>query len=99
MAWRFYKSYYNKHINSRPSSKDKVEDLWRKSVSKYTPETWQNFCRHCEELILADWRKHMGNVSYENISPFIILLGESDSESDDDNDYTDFHGEIMEDGE
>jgi hypothetical protein len=40
----------------------------------------------------------MGNVSYENIPPFIILLGESDSESDDDNDYTDFHGEIMEDG-
>ncbi|CAH1366189.1 unnamed protein product, partial [Tenebrio molitor] len=23
MAWRFYKSYYNKHINSQPSSKDK----------------------------------------------------------------------------
>jgi hypothetical protein len=44
------------------------------SISKCTPEMWQNFCRHCEELILADLTKHMGNVSYENIPPFIIYL-------------------------
>jgi hypothetical protein len=67
------------------------------SISKCTPEMWQNFCRHCEELILADLTKHTGNVSYENIPPFIISLGESNSESDDDNDDTNFHGEIMED--
>jgi hypothetical protein len=54
MAWGFCKSYYNKHITSRPSSKDRVTNLWLESISKCTPEMWQNFCRHCKELVSAD---------------------------------------------
>jgi hypothetical protein len=42
----------------------------------------QHFCRYCEELILVDWAKLMGNLSFENVPPLIISLGESDSESD-----------------
>jgi hypothetical protein len=60
---------------------------------------WQNFCRHCKELVSADWAKLMGNLSFENIPPFIISLGESDSESGDfdtDNDDSEFSNEIME---
>jgi len=80
MAWGFCKQYYNKHIDSQPSSKDKVANLWRDALSKCTPDMWQNFCKHCEKLISADWTKHMGHLSVENIPPFIISLEESDSE-------------------
>jgi hypothetical protein len=86
-------------ITSRPSSKDRVTNLWLESILKRTPEMWQHFCRHCEELISADRAKLMGNLSFKNIPPFIISLGESDSESGDfdaDNDDSEFSNEIME---
>jgi hypothetical protein len=51
------------------------------SILKCT-EICQHFCRYCEELILVDWAKLMGNLSFENVPPLIISLGESDSESD-----------------
>ncbi|EFA02787.1 hypothetical protein TcasGA2_TC008525 [Tribolium castaneum] len=82
LAWGFSKNYYNKHISEQPPSRHKVDNLWLESLSHCTPVMWQNFCRHCEDLIYADWTKHMGNLSYTNIPPFIISLGESDSESD-----------------
>jgi hypothetical protein len=59
---------------------------------------WQHFCRYCEELISEDWAKLMGNLSFENVPPLIISLGESDSESDFDagNDDSEFSNKIME---
>ena len=84
MAWGYCKAYYNKQISSEPPSKDRVQKLWLEVLSKCSPTMWQNFCSHTEKLILADWKKHMGNLSVENIPPFIIELGESDSESDND---------------
>lgn len=82
MAWGQCKGFYNKHINSQPSSKDKVANLWREALLKCTPDMWQNYCNHCEKLILSDWKKYMGNLSIENIPPFIISLEDSDSDSD-----------------
>jgi hypothetical protein len=43
---------------------------------------WQHFCRYCEEFISKDWAKLMGNLSFENVPPLIISLGESNSESE-----------------
>jgi hypothetical protein len=62
---------------------------------------WQNFCKYCKELISEDWAKLMGNLSFENVLPLIIIsLGESDSEFDWDfhagNDDSEFSNEIME---
>jgi hypothetical protein len=55
--------------------------------------------RYCEELISEDWAKLMGNLSFENVFPLIILLGGSDSEFDWDfdagNDDSEFSDEIM----
>jgi hypothetical protein len=93
MAWGFCKTYtiintiqlkwhggfVRPIITSRPSCKDRVTNLWLESILKRSPEMWQHFCRHCEELISADWAKLMGNLSFENIPPFIISLGESDT--------------------
>ena len=38
----------------------------------------------------------MGNFSYEDIPPFIISLGESDSESEDDDYDSNFSSDIIE---
>lgn len=95
MAWGQCKGFYNKHINSQPSSKDRVSNLWREALSKCTPDMWQNYCNHCAKLISEDWAKHMGTCSIENVPPFIISLGESDSESDI-NDEPDSSSELME---
>jgi hypothetical protein len=84
LAWGLSKNYYNKHINEQPSSRNKVADLWWESLLKCTPEIWQNYCTHYEELIASDWTKHMGNFSVANIPPFIISLPDSDSESESD---------------
>jgi hypothetical protein len=74
---------------------------WLESILKCTPEICQHFCRYCEELISEDWAKLMGNLSFENLLPLIIIsLGESDSEFDRDfhagNDDSEFFNEIME---
>jgi hypothetical protein len=74
---------------------------WLESILKCTPEICQHFCRYCKELILEDWTKLMGNLSFENVLPLIIIsLGESDSEFDWDcdagNDDSEFSNEIME---
>ena len=84
------KNYYNKHnLHTR------IE--WRICGLKLSPNMSQNFCEHCEKLVLADWKKHMGNFLYEDISPFIISLGESDLESasKEDNDDSPFSSEII----
>ena len=86
MAWGFCKNYYNKRINSQLSSNDKVKNLWLEALSNCTSDMWQNFCKHCEKLISEDWVKYMGNISFENIPPFIISLEESESESGIEND-------------
>jgi transposase len=99
MAWGFCKGFYNKHINSQPPSKDKVANLWRQALSKCTPDMWKNYSAHCEKLISDDWAKHMGTLSFENIPPIIISLGESESESDDsvsDNDDSESISDVME---
>lgn len=83
LAWASCKNFYNKHINSQPSSKDKVMTLWRKALSLYTSDKWKNSIAHCEKEILDDWKKYMGNSSVDDIPPFIISLEASDdSESD-----------------
>jgi hypothetical protein len=74
---------------------------WLESILKCTPEICQHFCRYCEELISENWAKLMGNLSFENVLPLIIIsLGESDSEFDRDfhagNDDSEFSNEIME---
>jgi hypothetical protein len=74
---------------------------WLESILKCTSEICQHFCRYCEELISEDWAKLMGNLSFENVLPLIIIsLGESDSEFDRDfhagNDDSEFSNEIME---
>jgi hypothetical protein len=74
---------------------------WLESILKCTPEICQHFCRYCEELISEDWAKLMGNLSFENVLPLMIIsLGESDSEFDRDfhagNDDSEFSNEIME---
>jgi hypothetical protein len=54
---------------------------------------------YCEELISEDWAKLMWNLSFENVLPLIISLGESDSEFDWDSDAgndSEFTNEIME---
>jgi hypothetical protein len=76
-------------------------NLWLESILKCTPEICQHFCRYCKELILEDWAKLMGNLSFENVLLLIIIsLGESDSEFDWDfhagNDDSEFSNEIME---
>ncbi|KAJ3649678.1 hypothetical protein Zmor_021405 [Zophobas morio] len=51
---------------------------------------WKNSIRHCEELILADWHKEMGNFPLDSIPPVIISLADSDTdETDDDERVTD----------
>jgi hypothetical protein len=35
---------------------------------------WANSVRHCEELIREDWKKLMGNLPVEDITPIIIQL-------------------------
>jgi hypothetical protein len=48
---------------------------------------------------LEDWPKLMGNLSFENVLPLIISLGESDSKFDWDFDAgndSEFSNEIME---
>jgi hypothetical protein len=51
---------------------------WLESILKCTPEICQHFCRYCEELISENWAKLMGNLSFENVLPLIIIsLGES----------------------
>jgi hypothetical protein len=74
-------------------------NLWLESILKCTPEICQHFCRHCEELS-EDLAKLMGNLSFENVLPLIISLGESDSEFDWDfdagNGDSEFSNEIME---
>jgi hypothetical protein len=74
---------------------------WLEPILKCTPEICQHFYRYCKELILEDWAKLMGNLSFENVLPLIIIsLGESDSEFDWDfhagNDDSEFSNEIME---
>jgi hypothetical protein len=73
-------------------------NLWLESIFKCTPEICQHFCRYCEELISEDWAKLMGNLSFENVLPLIISLGESDSNLNFDagNDDSEFSDEIME---
>jgi hypothetical protein len=71
-------------------------NLWLESILKCTPEICQNFCRYCEELISEDWAKLMRNLSFENVLPLIISLGEPDSEFDAGNDDSEFSNEIME---
>jgi hypothetical protein len=48
-------------------------NLWLESIFKCTPEICQHFCRYCEELISEDWAKLMGNLSFENVLPLIII--------------------------
>jgi hypothetical protein len=66
---------------------------------KCTPEICQYFCKYCEELISEDWAKLMWNLSFENVLPLIISLGESDSEFDwgfdAGNDDSEFSNEII----
>jgi hypothetical protein len=90
LAWGLSTNYYNKHINEKLSSRNKVADLWLESILKCTPEIWQNYCMHCEELIASAWTKHMGNFSVANIPPFIISCADSDSESGSDFDDSDY---------
>jgi hypothetical protein len=76
-------------------------NLWLESILKCTPEICQHFCRYCDIVdISEDWTKLMGNLSFENVLPLIISLGESDSEFDWDfdagNDDSEFSNEIME---
>jgi hypothetical protein len=81
LAWSFYKNYYNKHVHSRPSSKDKVANVWLEAVSLWTKDMWINYIKHCEQIIRDDWVKCMGTCSVDNCPPFIINLG-SDSDSE-----------------
>jgi hypothetical protein len=72
---------------------------WLEFILKCTPEICQHFCRYCKELILEDWAKLMGNLSFENVLPLIIIsLGESDSKFDWDfyagNDDSEFSNEL-----
>jgi hypothetical protein len=39
-------------------------------------------CIVVKKLISEEWAKLMENLSFENVSPLIISLGKSDSESD-----------------
>jgi hypothetical protein len=75
-------------------------NLWLASILKCAPKICQHFCRYCEELISEDWTKLMANLSFENVLPLIISLGESDSEFDWDFDAgiddSEFSNEIME---
>jgi hypothetical protein len=75
-------------------------NLWLESILKCTPEICQHFCKYCEELISEDWAKLMKNLSFENVLPLLISLGESDSEFDWDfdagNEDSEFSNEIME---
>jgi hypothetical protein len=74
-------------------------NLWLESILICTPEICQHFCRYYKELISEDWAKLMWNLSFENVLPLIISLGESDSEFDWDfdagNDDSEFSNEIM----
>lgn len=80
--WAFAKQYYNKHVQSLPSSKNKVSELWQEAMSKFTPKMWENSTNHVEKLVRKDWELYMGTTSVANIPPIIIQLGDSDSDSD-----------------
>lgn len=82
MVWGFAKNYYNKNINLQPPSKDKVANLWKEALSKFTGEMWHKSIQHCEKLIKDDWVKYMGHCSVDDIPPIIISLAESDTESE-----------------
>ncbi|KAJ3655607.1 hypothetical protein Zmor_014729 [Zophobas morio] len=81
MVWGFCKQYDNKHILEQPSGKLKVANLWKKALSKYTPEMWLNSVKHCEQIINEDRVRLMGNESVQDIPPIIISLADSDDES------------------
>lgn len=83
LAWAFAKNYYNKHIQSQPSSKDNVHKLWRIALSNFTEQMWKNSIAHCETLIKNDWIKYMGTCSVADIPPVIISLTESDTDESD----------------
>jgi hypothetical protein len=55
-----------------------------------------NWTGRSNKLISEDWAKLMRNLSFENVLPLIISLGESDSEFDAGNDDSEFSNEIME---
>jgi hypothetical protein len=57
-----------------------VLNLWLEFILNCIPEICQHFCRYREELISEHWAKLMGNISFENVLPLIISLGESDWE-------------------
>jgi hypothetical protein len=82
LAWSSCKSYYNKNINSQPTSKDNVKNLWTEALIKCTPDEWTNYVRHVEDIIDTDWKKCIGNCTIDNTPPVIVTLGESDSEDD-----------------
>lgn len=83
LAWGFLKTYYNKHIPSSTGSKiEKVKQMWLKAIDNFTPQMWSNSVRHCEQLILEDWKKLMGNAPIQDLPPFIIQLADSDDESE-----------------
>ncbi|EFA13655.1 hypothetical protein TcasGA2_TC016143 [Tribolium castaneum] len=83
LAWGYCKTYYNKHIRSRPSSKDTVRALWQEALSSFTVDMWRNSVKHCEKLIKDDWARYMGAfTSVDDIPPVIISLAESESDTD-----------------
>ncbi|KAJ3652178.1 hypothetical protein Zmor_018166 [Zophobas morio] len=90
LAWAHCKRYYNQNIHEYTEDKNRVTHLWLEALNTFDSQMWKNSIRHCEELILADWHKEIGNFRLDNIPPVIISLADSDTdETDDDERVTD----------
>ncbi|KAJ3652635.1 hypothetical protein Zmor_018583 [Zophobas morio] len=90
LAWAHCKRYYNQNIHEYTEDKNRVTHLWLEALNNFDSQMWRNSIRHCEELILADWYKEMGNFPLDSIPPVIISLADSDTdETDDDERVTD----------
>ncbi|XP_050506224.1 uncharacterized protein LOC126884326 [Diabrotica virgifera virgifera] len=83
-VWSDCKRYYDANITSSGVTNEAtVINVWKKSLQQVTPEKWRKYVRHAEKLIDEYWETAK-RINTSHISPIIIDLKESDSDSSDD---------------
>lgn len=83
MVWGITKTYYNTHIGRDGYSQENCLDMWRESLGTVTPDIWANCIRHTEKII-DEWFEKEIIMDQLDLSPIIINVNESDSESSSD---------------
>nr|CAD7430389.1 unnamed protein product [Timema monikensis] len=83
LVWANCKGYYKKHTGRNKFDVAAVKALWQEALARVTPESWSKNVDHTEKIINDDRAREI-NMDASETQPFIIQIGNNESDSDDD---------------